>query len=92
MSRERRQSGPRLSDIERAVDKCAPSPRFRFVQDDSSHRYAIPAELRDQFDKWVASYEQDWNEYVPFDGPDFDQYRLNMRPSNYTFTDLKEDA
>jgi hypothetical protein len=67
--------------------------RFRLVQDDSCHWYAIPAKKRQAFEKWVlcASQEVFDGPYEPYEGEAFDDYRLNMSPSNYTFVDLKED-
>lgn len=57
--------------------------RLRLVQDDSSHWYAIPADKREEFETWAHI----WSGY---EGEDFEQYRLNMYISNYTFTDLLE--
>jgi len=61
--------------------------RFRLVSDDSGHTYAIPADKREAFERWVDSfnYSNDYSE------GDFDQYRLGMHESNYTFVDLQED-
>lgn len=53
------------------------------MQDDSSHWYAIPADKREEFETWAHI----WSGY---EGEDFEQYRLNMYISNYTFTDLLE--
>lgn len=68
--------------------------RFRIVSDDSGHEYAIPAHLREQFNAWVVSFDDfdapEGTERV-YEGPDFDEYRLNMHISNYTLTDLQED-
>jgi hypothetical protein len=61
--------------------------RFCFVQDDSCHWYCIPADQRHNFDLWVESFVADASTYR---GPDFEQYRLNMHISNYSFTDPKE--
>lgn len=69
--------------------------RFRLVQDDSCHWYAIPADKREEFDLWVKSFDDD--NYVeddkpkPYTGVDFDEYRLNMHVSNYSFANLRED-
>lgn len=63
--------------------------RFRLEQDDSGHWYAIPTEQKMQFDEWLLSFEN--YEGLIYDGPDFEEYRLNMHPSNYTFTDFQED-
>jgi isopenicillin N synthase-like dioxygenase len=67
--------------------------RFRLVQDDSSHWYSIPADKRAEFDAWCASFEreeEDDDDYR-YEGEDFEEYSLNMHPSNYTFEALKED-
>ena len=61
--------------------------RFRLVQDDSSHWYAIPAGLWAMFAMWERSFEDGAEEYT---GTDFNQYRLGSHPSQYTFTDLQE--
>lgn len=54
--------------------------RLRFIQDDSGHWYAIPADRREEFELWVASENSS----------EFDCFRLNMHPTNYTFVDLDE--
>jgi len=66
--------------------------RFRFVQDDSLHWYAIPEDKREAFDKWIEymSDESDDEPYIKYRGESFDVFRLGMHISNYTFTDLKE--
>ena len=66
-------------------------PRFRFAEDDSSHWYAIPADMCNAFNAWVVYMSDEGEVYVPWEGEDFDQYRLNTHLSNYTFTDPKED-
>jgi hypothetical protein len=63
--------------------------RFRLVSDDSGHTYAIPADKREAFAHWVDSFN-DSAEGDCSEG-DFDQYRLGMHESNYTFIDLQED-
>jgi hypothetical protein len=51
--------------------------RFCLVSDDSSHRYAIPVYLRDDFYKWAADEDtEDPNKY--------DEYRVD---GLLTFTD-----
>jgi len=71
---------------------CTPrSARFRFVQDDSSHWYAIPADKKQEFDLWVESFNCEGDTYENFIGEEFEQYRLNCHPNSYTFTNLKED-
>ena len=65
-----------------------PAKRFRFIEDDSSHWYAIPAEKQVQFESWCLSFEDEAENYS---GEDFERYRLNMHPTNCTFTDLRED-
>jgi hypothetical protein len=62
--------------------------RFRFVQDASSHWYAIPAEREVEFERWYESFEEETDAY---DGPDFTEYRLSMHPSRYSFCNLQED-
>lgn len=66
--------------------------RLKFVSDDDGHWYAIPADKRDDFEGWVES-ESRWveDEYT-YTGEDFEKYRLNMHPSNYTFDNLEEDS
>lgn len=66
-----------------------PPQRFRLVQDDSCHWYAIPADKRQEFDLWVEACEGD--DYDTYISEDFEEFRLGMHPSNHTFTDLKED-
>lgn len=64
--------------------------RTRLVQDDSCHWYAIPADQRAKFEEWVNTFG--WGEHpYRYEGPDFEQYRLSMHPSNYTFVKLEED-
>jgi hypothetical protein len=64
--------------------------RFRFVRDDSCHWYAIPADKQADFEKWVESFDTGGEEWVRDELEDFNQYRLSMHPSSYSFTDLKE--
>lgn len=66
--------------------------RFCLVQDDSSHWYCIPLELRATFEELGEGLESDddaawaeWNELG------FDAMRLNMYVSNYSFTDWQEE-
>jgi hypothetical protein len=63
--------------------------RFRLIQDDSSHWYAIPANKRAAFKKWVESFNDDYKGKPPKE--DFDEYRLSMHPTNYSFENFKED-
>lgn len=67
------------------------SARFRLVQDDSSHWYAIPADKSIAFDAWVLALSDEGENYVPYEGEEFDEYRLNMHPRSYSFCNLKED-
>lgn len=63
--------------------------RLMFVKDDSCHWYVIPASKREQFVAWEDSFndEESMEEY---EGESFDDCRLSMHVSNYTFTDLQE--
>ena len=63
--------------------------RLRFVQDNDGHWYAIRADVREAFARWVESCEDD---APPYSGFTFEDDRLSMHPSNYTFTQIKEDA
>lgn len=65
--------------------------RFQFVQDDSCHWYAIPAGKRAAFDAWVLYMADEGEPYVPWEGEEFDSYRLDYGPSNYSFTGLQEE-
>ena len=67
------------------------SARFRLVQDDSGHWYAIPADKQNAFEAWVVYMADEGEVYVPYEGEEFDEYRLDMHPSSYTFSNLKED-
>lgn len=69
------------------LPNCTPTPRFRFVQDDSCHWYAIPEEKELEFNSWIFFTEngETWN------GLDFEQFRLNCHISSYSFVDLKGD-
>jgi len=60
--------------------------RMRFVQDDDSHWYAIPANEEHIFRDWVA-VSHSIDSY--FNNEDFDKYRIDGGPEHYTFTDLK---
>ena len=71
--------------------KSTGTPRFRFVQDDSSHWYAIPADKQIAFDAWVLALSDEGEVYVPYEGEEFDGYRIDGYPGFYTFTDLQED-
>jgi hypothetical protein len=59
--------------------------RKRLVDDDSGHYYVIPAEKREEWDKWIDS--EAWEDG---DVPAWAE-RLNMHQINYTFTDWRED-
>jgi hypothetical protein len=73
----------------KAQKNSAGDQRFQFVQDDSCHWYAIPAGKRDEFNLWVASFDNYRTEYK---GEEFDSYRLDYgHPSNYSFTGLEKD-
>lgn len=85
--------GQSLHVLGRDCPKCEPQ-RFRFVKDDDGHDYLIPAELENQFNEWVAEsdpWREPQDEEDVYDGPSFDEYRTDMSPNNYTFTDPKED-
>lgn len=62
--------------------------RYRLVQDDDSHWYAIPADSAAAFETWVTAMESDG----PYQGEDFDSYRLGSHPSAYTFERWMRDA
>lgn len=76
--------------------------RFRFVSDDDGHDYLIPAEKKEQFDKWLEHQSKLWGgshsdeEFkaleAEYDGEDFNTYGIGRSPEGYTFTDPKEDA
>ena len=59
--------------------------RFRLVTGFFGRIYAIPADKRGAFERWLDS----WKQEDPFE-VDFEQYRLRDI-SRYTFTDLQED-
>ena len=63
--------------------------RFRLVQDDSFHWYAIPADKGEDFEHWVSSFQLDSMD--SYAGEDFEQYRLGSHPCFCTFTDLREE-
>jgi hypothetical protein len=65
--------------------------RFRFVQDDSCHWYVIPADKKNAFIAWVVYMSDEGENYVPYEGEEFDNFRIDGGPSWYTFTDLQED-
>lgn len=82
---------PRVPQLRLERDRSAgeqKAQRFRFVQDDSCHWYAIPADKDKEFDRWLACYQE---EYDDWKGTDFSEFRLNTHPSNYTFLALQED-
>jgi len=64
--------------------------RLRLVADDDGHWYCIPADKRAEFDLWLKTFGWGDPEYC-YKGENFEQYRLNMHPSNHTFTDFQED-
>jgi hypothetical protein len=75
--------------------------RFRFERDDDGHDYLIPAEKKDEFDKWLEHQGRLWEPGLSdeefkkrdaeYSGEDFNDYMVDGGPSNYTFTDPKED-
>jgi hypothetical protein len=62
-----------------------PSKRWCLVSDDDGHSYVIPAESRDEFEKWVEATSND----EEFEGEDFEKYSLGGNPECVTFTDPK---
>lgn len=62
--------------------------RMCLVQDDASHWYCIPAKLKSKFNELLVEIERDG--YSVEHDELFDDKRLNMHPSNYTFVDLQE--
>ena len=64
------------------------SKRFRLVSDDSGHQYSIPQGLWARFKEWERSYADDFE--GKYEGPDFNEFRLNSHISNYTYTNLQE--
>ena len=56
--------------------------RYKIVSDNDGHDYVIPANLDDEFYKWVDAEEND----EVYDGyEDFNEFRMNT--NNLTFTD-----
>lgn len=76
---ERKQSQPP------APKKKVPT-RHIFVTDDDGHWYAIPADKLGAFNAWLEAGPY-WED---FKGEEFDDARLNMRISNYSFENLRE--
>ena len=68
--------------------------RYRLVTDDSGHWYSIPYGLWTRFKEWDESFQDDGGteEWLrkKYEGPDFNEFRLNTHISNYTYTDLRE--
>ncbi len=60
--------------------------RFRFVQDDYCHWYAIPEGDWTAFEAWVLSFEEGAPQWT---GADFNEFRLDSHPSHYTVLDLQ---
>lgn len=62
------------------------SERKRLVSDEDGHDYIIPADKRAEFDAWLYSD-------AAMDGGPPPEWatRLNMHPSNHTFTDWRAD-
>lgn len=61
--------------------------RYRIMGDDSGHEYFVPVEQEEQFDEWVASFEEG-NEEKEYNGPDFEENRIDGR---FTFTDPRNE-
>ena len=71
--------------------------RFRFAKDDDGHDYLIPANLKEKFDEWLEHQGRLWEPGLSdeefkrieaeYSGPDFNDYRADYHPSNYTFLD-----
>lgn len=57
-------------------------------QDDSCHWYLVPAEDAQHFNSWLDSFANHDEDYR---GIDFEEYRLQMHPSNYVFTGTFEE-
>lgn len=60
--------------------------RMCFMSDDDGHDYLIPVDQRVAFIDWVLAGPY-WEGY---EGPEFDDARLNMHLCNYSFVDPQE--
>ena len=58
-----------------------PSGRMCFASDESGHVYCIPVELKEEFSEW-AEGDENWDR--------FNEYRLNMHYTNYSFENVEE--
>ena len=81
--------GPLLArlDAAEAARPTAPTPPGEgnigsLRQDDSAHWYFIPLGMDGHFDDWVAYTSGDDNGY---EGPDYEEFRLEMHPGQYVF-------
>lgn len=63
--------------------------RLCLVQDESSHWYAIPVDLKDEFERWAREMDQTeegWDDL----NEKYLEYQLNYHISAYSFVDLKD--
>lgn len=75
--------------------------RFRFVSDDDGYDYLIPADKKEQFDKWLENQTRLWEpglsdeefkrREAEYAGEDFNDYMAGRSPESYTFTDPQPD-
>jgi len=68
--------------------KKASEQRYFIKSDDSSHKYFIPVDQEEEFEAWVASFDDPYGELTPYTGPDFDANRID---GTFTFTDPRCD-
>lgn len=61
--------------------------RHRFVQDESSHWYIIPADKHSEFEEWLELGEDDPVAWTP---PEW-AYMLNMHISSVSFGEYRID-
>jgi len=63
--------------------KKASEQRYRIMGDGSGHKYFIPIDQEEEFEGWVASFE-DATAEENYEGPDFEANRID---GTFTFTD-----
>jgi len=68
--------------------------KFRFMQDNDSHWFLVPAKFTErEFWEWIRIMEsEDVEELLEqYNGPDFDEFRIDGWPGFYTVENPQRD-
>jgi len=61
--------------------------RYSIQGDDSGHRYFVEVGMEGEFERWVASFEENYAD-LAYDGHDYEENRID---GLFTFTDPRSE-